>query len=342
MASSVPRAPPAKELLRLLTCGSVDDGKSTLIGRLLHDTRQIYEDQLAASAATACAGDHRRRRRPRAAHRRPARRARAGHHDRRRLPLLQHRPPQVHHRRLPGARAVHPQHGDRGQQLPPGDHPDRRPPRRHAADAPPQLHLRAARHQAPGRRHQQDGPRRLRRAGLRADPRDYTDFIAKLDIHDLVFVPMSALTGENVVDPPRACRGTGPAAARPPRGGAHRLGPQPRRLRFPVQLVQRPSHDFRGFAGTIASGVLRRGDEVMVLPSRARTRIDRIVTFDGDLESGPRPDGRHPHPRRRGRRVSRGDMIVHPHDLPCSRRRGRGHGRVDGRAPVRPRPQLLI
>jgi bifunctional enzyme CysN/CysC len=86
-------------------------------------------------------------------------------------------------------------------------------------------------------------------------------------------------------------------------------------MRFPVQLVQRPSHDFRGFAGTLASGELRRGDEVMILPSRARTRIDRIVSFDGDREHAHAPmavtltltdevD------------VSRGDMIVHPHDVP--------------------------
>ena len=89
-----------KELLRFLTCGSVDDGKSTLIGRLLYDTQLIYEDQLAAVRTRQRAQGHDRRRdRPVAADRRPEGRARAGHHDRRRLPLLLDQPAQVHHRR---------------------------------------------------------------------------------------------------------------------------------------------------------------------------------------------------------------------------------------------------
>ena len=86
------------ELLRIATAGSVDDGKSTLIGRLLYDTKSIFEDQLEHVAADLRA-PRRRLPQPRAAHRRPARRARAGHHDRRRLPLLRDAAAQVHHRR---------------------------------------------------------------------------------------------------------------------------------------------------------------------------------------------------------------------------------------------------
>ena len=86
------------ELVRFATAGSVDDGKSTLIGRLLFDTKSIFEDQLEHVEETSQAA-RRRLREPRAAHRRPARRARAGHHDRRGLPLLPHAAAQVHHRR---------------------------------------------------------------------------------------------------------------------------------------------------------------------------------------------------------------------------------------------------
>ena len=100
------------DLLRFATAGSVDDGKSTLIGRLLLDSKSIFEDQLEAVEATsqskgydytdlALLTDGLRSR------------ARAGHHHRCRLPLLRHPEPQVHHRRHPRPRAVHPQHGHR-------------------------------------------------------------------------------------------------------------------------------------------------------------------------------------------------------------------------------------
>lgn len=86
-------------------------------------------------------------------------------------------------------------------------------------------------------------------------------------------------------------------------------------LRFPVQYVIRPNLDFRGFAGTVASGILRKGDEVMVLPSGKRSRVKSIVTYEGELEEAFAPlavtvtladevD------------VSRGDMLVHPDNVP--------------------------
>jgi hypothetical protein len=99
----------------------------------------IFEDQLAASKRTRSgrhqgAGD-----RLRAAGRRPRGRARAGHHHRRRLSLLRHRQAQVHRRRHAGARAVHPQHGDRRLHRRPRGDPDRRAQGRADADPPPQL-----------------------------------------------------------------------------------------------------------------------------------------------------------------------------------------------------------
>jgi bifunctional enzyme CysN/CysC len=86
-------------------------------------------------------------------------------------------------------------------------------------------------------------------------------------------------------------------------------------FRFPVQLVLRPNLNFRGFAGTVASGIIRRGDEVMSLPSRKKSRVKSIVTFDGELEEAFAPQS-----------VtltledeidsSRGDMLVRPGNVP--------------------------
>jgi bifunctional enzyme CysN/CysC len=86
-------------------------------------------------------------------------------------------------------------------------------------------------------------------------------------------------------------------------------------FRFPVQLVLRPNLDFRGFSGTIASGIVRKGDEVMSLPSRKKSRVKSIVTFDGELEEAFAPQS-----------VtltledeidsSRGDMLVRPGNVP--------------------------
>ena len=161
-------APP--ELLRVVTAGSVDDGKSTLIGRLLHDTKSILDDQLDAVEVTSRErGDGRLR--PRAAHRRPARRARAGHHDRRRLPLLRHPAALVHPRRHARPRPLHAQHGHRRVDRRRRDRADRRPPGRGRAVQAPRLHRRAAARAARGRVREQDGPRRLGPRRVRRDPR---------------------------------------------------------------------------------------------------------------------------------------------------------------------------
>jgi bifunctional enzyme CysN/CysC len=146
--------------------------------------------------------------------------------------------------------------------------------------------------------------------------RDYIDFAARLDIPDLHFLPISALKGDNIVDPsPNMPWYQGSTLM-------HFLDNvyigSDRNLedfRFPVQLVSRPNLDFRGFCGTIASGIIRRGDEIMVLPSRKTSRVKSIVTFDGQQDEAFVPqavtltltdeiD------------VSRGDMIVRPGNLP--------------------------
>jgi sulfate adenylyltransferase large subunit len=147
--------------------------------------------------------------------------------------------------------------------------------------------------------------------------REFSDFARGLNVRDIVYVPISAKHGDNVVD--RSER-------MPWYGGAPLLehlesvqvtddrDVEP--ARFPVQWVIREAErDYRGYAGQIAGGILRPGDEVLVLPSRERTRIARIDTFDGPVDEAVAPmsvtllleadvD------------VSRGDLICHPDDAP--------------------------
>ena len=307
-----------KELLRLLTCGSVDDGKSTLIGRLLHDTRQIYEDQLAAvkrdsvkqgttggAVDLALLTDGLRAEREQGITIDVAYRYFST--DRRKFIIADCPGHEQYTRNMATGASncqlaiilIDARHGVMPQT------------RRHSFICALLgiKHLVVAINKMDLVDHSEQVYERIKR--------DYTDFIAKLEIHDLVFIPMSALTGENVVDTAAA---TMPWYVGPPLlahlesvhiASDRNLG----ELRFPVQLVQRPNLDFRGFAGTIASGVLRRGDEVMVLPSGARTRVQKIVTFDGELELAHTPmavtltladevD------------CSRGDMLVRPDELP--------------------------
>jgi len=145
---------------------------------------------------------------------------------------------------------------------------------------------------------------------------DFADFAARLQIRDLSYIPISALAGDNVVTrsermpwyagvPLLAHLETVQVA-----GDRNLID-----LRFPVQYVNRPNLDFRGFCGTVASGIVRAGDEVMALPSGRTTRVKAIVTFDGNLDYAFPPqsvtlcladelD------------ISRGDMLVHPRNLP--------------------------
>ena len=145
---------------------------------------------------------------------------------------------------------------------------------------------------------------------------DYLAFSEKLDIHEITFIPVSALKGDNVVSK---------SFHTPWYEGEtllHHLEnvhvTQDKNLidfRFSVQLVLRPDSQFRGFAGTVASGAIRRGEEIAVLPSGKTSRIKDILTYDGMLEEA-----------RNGQAVvlkledeidiSRGDMFVRPQNLP--------------------------
>ena len=115
---------------------------------------------------------------------------------------------------------------------------------------------------------------------------DYRKFATKIGIEDWVAIPLSALTNANVISPSDAMPWyNGPSLLKhlesfPLDGDTDGAKP----LRMPVQLVSRPNHDFRGFAGQIAAGTVAAGQEVRILPSGRVTRVERVVTAEGDLE----------------------------------------------------------
>jgi bifunctional enzyme CysN/CysC len=113
---------------------------------------------------------------------------------------------------------------------------------------------------------------------------DYQDFAAQLGLTDVVCIPISALRGDNLTDrSPQMPWYDGPPLMEyletVPVDGAIGSGP----FRMPVQWVNRPDLDFRGFSGTVVAGTVKPGDRIRVLPSGQTSRVDRIVTFDGDL-----------------------------------------------------------
>ncbi|MDB4977404.1 MAG: adenylyl-sulfate kinase [Myxococcaceae bacterium] len=150
--------------------------------------------------------------------------------------------------------------------------------------------------------------------------REFSAFCAGLSFKDVTFIPVSALLGENVVQ-----RGDNtPWYQGPTVLGFLEQVPiaEDQNLtdfRFPVQYVLRPDLNYRGFAGQIASGVIRKGDEVMVLPSGKRSRVKAIDTFDGEREEAFGPESvtlRLEHEID----CSRGDMIVRPDNRPRASR----------------------
>ncbi len=145
---------------------------------------------------------------------------------------------------------------------------------------------------------------------------EYASFSEKLDIHDITFIPVSALKGDNVVS----------RSEKMPWYNGHTLlhilenvhvsaDKNLIDFRFPVQYVLRPHHDFRGFAGRITSGTISTGEEIVVLPSGKTSQVKSIVTYDGELAESfagqsvvisleDEID------------VSRGDLIVRKNNLP--------------------------
>jgi bifunctional enzyme CysN/CysC len=277
-----------KELLRFITCGSVDDGKSTLIGRLLFETQQVFDDQLAALQADS------------------KRHGTQG--DEMDFALL-----------VDGLSAEREQgitidvayryFASNKRKFIVADTPGHEQYTRNmvtgASTADLAVLLVDARKGVltQTRRHSYlaklVGIRRFVLAVNKMDLVDYDEgafdaiaadyraFADSIGITDWVAIPVSGLKGDNV---------TGRSQVMPWYDGPsvlEHLDTVPidaaedaaKPLRMPVQWVNRPNQDFRGFAGQIASGHVTPGDEVRILPSGRVTRIDRIVTAGGDLDT---------------------------------------------------------
>ncbi|OGS35861.1 MAG: bifunctional sulfate adenylyltransferase subunit 1/adenylylsulfate kinase [Elusimicrobia bacterium RIFOXYB2_FULL_49_7] len=146
--------------------------------------------------------------------------------------------------------------------------------------------------------------------------KEFSDFAARLSVPDLRFIPISALQGGNVVEQSDKMAWYKGESLLTMLENVHVAGDSNFiDFRFPVQWVNRPTMDFRGYSGTIASGVVRKGDEVMVLPSMRTSRVKSIVTWDGEVNEAFVPmavtilledeiD------------ISRGDMLIHKHNQP--------------------------
>ncbi len=309
-------------LLRFSTAGSVDDGKSTLIGRLLYDSKGVYEDQLASVAKASANGS-------------------GGHID---LALL-----------TDGLRAER----EQGITIDVAYRYFSTPKRKFIiADTPG--HEQYTRNMATGastadlaiilidarngvlpqsRRHASIanllGIKHFVVAINKMDLMDFdeavydkiriefTGFMDRIGAPAPLFIPISARDGDNVVTKsPRSPWYYGPALLEYLEEVPADAGRETLPARFPIQYVLRPNLDFRGYAGQISSGIFRAGDLVLALPARRHTRIERIVTFDGDLASAEAPqsvticladeiD------------ISRGDMIVPALSVPFVARRFR-------------------
>jgi bifunctional enzyme CysN/CysC len=332
-----------KELLRFLTCGNVDDGKSTLIGRLLHDSKMIYEDQLAAirkdSAKFGTTGDDFD----------PALLMDGLQAEREQGITID-----VAYRYFSTTRrkfiiADTPGHEQYTRNMATG-----------ASTCDLAIILIDARHgvQTQTRRHSFIvsllGIRHVVVAVNKMDLMDFSEavfdkirgdylaFAEKLDLHDIRCIPMSALKGDNVVNRSDNMPWYQGQALMELLDTIEIAEDQNfENPRFPVQYVNRPNLDFRGYSGTVAAGVFRKGDPVMALPSRKTSRITSIVTHDGELDEAFPPqsvtltladeiD------------VSRGDMLVRADDLPMLDTRFRAHIVWMAEAPMGPGKQYYI
>ena len=306
-----------KELLKLLTCGSVDDGKSTLIGRLLHDSKMIYEDQLESIKADSIKSG-----------------TTEGEFD---LALLvdglqaereQGITIDVAYRYFSTAKrkfiiADTPGHEQYTRNMATG-----------ASTCDLAIILIDARHgvQTQTRRHSFItsllGIKHVIVAINKMDlvdfskdvydriQQEYLDFAKNLEQTDNRFIPISALGGDNVVNiSDKTPWYSGDALMTILENIEIAADHNYQDMRFPVQYVNRPNLNFRGYCGTLASGIVHKGDIVTALPSGKSSKIKSIVTYDEELELAFTPmaitltledeiD------------VSRGDMLVHTDNMP--------------------------
>jgi sulfate adenylyltransferase subunit 1 len=282
-----------KDLLRFSTAGSVDDGKSTLIGRLLYDTQSVYEDQVRSIEGKGTTA--------------PGQIDFALLTDGLRAEREQGITIDVAYRYFSTARrkfiiADTPGHEQYTRNMATGAS---------TADAAVVLIDASKGVLIQSRRHAYIASLlRVRHVIVAVNKMDLigydeaafraieADFSAVLDQIaadtgnpvERVFVPVSALVGDNIVHKTDAMSWyTGPSLLELLESLPSSVDTRTAPFRFPVQRVLRPDHTFRGFAGQIASGTIRPGDAITVLPSGRTAQVERIVTWDGDLAEAVAP-----------------------------------------------------
>ncbi len=310
-----------KDLLRFLTAGSVDDGKSTLIGRLLFDSKKIYEDQLDALERDS------------------KRMGNAGEHIDYALLLdglkaereqgitidVAYRYFSTNNRKF--IIADTPGHEQYTRNMITGGSTA------NAAiilvDARTGVITQTRRHtyliSLLGIKHVVLAVNKMDLVDFSEEVfnkivSDYKDFVSTLNIPDITCIPLSALDGDNVVKKSdRTPWYSGKCLLDYLETVPIDLDRNYNDFRYPVQYVLRPNLDFRGFCGKVASGVIHVGDTVMALPSRKTSKVKSIVTYDGNLQEAFPPqcvtltledeiD------------ISRGEMLVKPNNLPIEDR----------------------
>ena len=306
-----------KDLLRLLTAGSVDDGKSTLIGRLMFDSKMLYEDQLSALERDSKRIGH------------------AGEEidyalllDGLKAEREQGITIDVAYRYFSTAKrkfiiADTPGHEQYTRNMVTG-----------ASTANLAIILIDARYgvitqtkrhtflvSLLGIKHVVVAINKMDLVDYNYEVfekirNDYKDFVAQLDIPDVTFIPISALKGENVVEKSEKMPWYHGSSMLEFLENVHISSDRNfTDMRYPVQFVLRPDIAFRGFSGAVASGIVTKGEEIMVLPSLKKSKIKSIVTYDKELDFAFPPqsvtitledeiD------------ISRGDMIVYPDNQP--------------------------
>ena len=306
-----------KDLLRLLTAGSVDDGKSTLIGRLMFDSKMLYEDQLAALEKDSKRMGH------------------AGEDidyalllDGLKAEREQGITIDVAYRYFSTAKrkfiiADTPGHEQYTRNMITGGSTA------NLAiiliDATKGVITQTRRHtflvSLLGIKHVVLAVNKMDLVDFSQKVfndicADYKNFVTQLDIPDVEFIPLSALKGDNVVEVSERMPWYHGKSMLEFLETVHISSDRNYDdFRFPVQYVLRPDRDFRGFAGKVASGIVKPGDTVMALPSRKTSKVKAIPTYDGNLEKAFPPqsvtlvledeiD------------ISRGEMLVNPDNLP--------------------------
>ncbi len=276
-----------KEILRFLTCGNVDDGKSTLIGRLLHDSKMIYDDQLDAVARDSIS---------------------SGSTTQEGIDLsllvdgLQAEREQgitidVAYRYFSTSKrkfiiADTPGHEQYTRNMATGAsncqlaiilvdarHGVRTQTRRHSyiASLLGIKHIIVAVNKMDLKDYNEDVFNNIRQ--------EYTQFGNSLGLDDVHFIPLSALIGDNVVNSSDNMTWyKGPTLIDLLENISIAPDTNTEKMRFPVQYVNRPNLDFRGYCGTVASGVIQPGDAVSILPQGKTSTVKSLVTYDGEQD----------------------------------------------------------